>query len=183
MTASPLTWADLITSTVPKAAVDPVADPTTVQIPADMWHPTAAHLKASGAHVWEWLSAADLPDGLTMAMHVRSGTAGDAGVILTARVTDDAPLASVADIWPGASWHERETAEMFGVTFGSGITAPLLLADHDVPVPPLRRATALQRRVETPWPGRHESGESDAGARTRRRPILPPGVRPEWLPQ
>ena len=176
-------WGDLIREIDSAASVDPMADPLSVRVDADAWHEVAMHLHRSGAHVWEWLSAADLPEGLVIAVHVRSGEVGDAGVIVTAHAPADGPMSSLADIWLGASWHERETAEMFGITFTTGPSAPLLLAGHDVSDPPLRRRTPLARRVSTPWPGRHEPGESDdaTATRTRRRPVLPPGVQQEWV--
>ena len=53
-------------------------------------------------------------------------------------------------------------------------------AAHATPaLPPLRKASALAARVETPWPG---APDPSAGGRAR-RPQLPPGVRASWLPE
>jgi NADH-quinone oxidoreductase subunit C len=85
---------------------------------------------------------------------------------------------SLAGVFAGAGWHERQVWEMFGVTFdGHPGLVPLLLPDgfegH-----PLRKEFVLASRVAKAWPGAKEPGESDrdlATGRPRRR-ILPPGV-------
>ena len=66
---------------------------------------------------------------------------------------------------------------MFGVRFeGHPDPRPLLL--RTVPaIPPLRKASALRARVETPWPGAVRAEEG----RRPRRPQPPPGVRESWL--
>ena len=65
-------------------------------------------------------------------------------------------MASVADVYAGASWHERETHEMFGIDFGVPLE-PLLLPDgfegH-----PLRKDFVLASRVVKAWPGAKEPG-------------------------
>ncbi len=50
---------------------------------------------------------------------------------------------SVTFLWPGADWHERETAEMFGIDFpGHPNLAPLLL-EEGVDERPLRKSHPL----------------------------------------
>jgi NADH:ubiquinone oxidoreductase subunit C len=52
---------------------------------------------------------------------------------------DDPVIPSAIDIWVGADWHERETAEMFGVTFdGHPHLVPLLL-EEGLNIHPLRK--------------------------------------------
>jgi NADH-quinone oxidoreductase subunit C len=101
-------------------------------------------------------------------------------------------------VFAGASWHERETFEMFGLVFdGHPHLVPLLLPDgfegH-----PLRKSFVLAARAAKAWPGAKEPGESDAdvGLPARgsgspgRRKTRPPGVpdpqawgpRPEAAP-
>ena len=56
---------------------------------------------------------------------------------------DHPELHSVTAIWPTADWHEREAAEMLGITFlGHPDPRPLLL-DDDVDEHPLRRSHQL----------------------------------------
>lgn len=87
---------------------------------------------------------------------------------------------TLTGVFAGASWHERATAEMFGVGFdGHPNLAPLLLPDgvrH-----PLRKSVLLESRLDKPWPGAPAPGQSaeDAaveGAASPRRRRLPPGV-------
>jgi NADH-quinone oxidoreductase subunit C len=85
-------------------------------------------------------------------------------------------LASVADLYPGAAWHEREVREMFGIEV-EGLTdqRPLLLGP-EAPAYPLRKETPLRARVEQTWPG-----ASDPSGRPPRRRQLPPGVAAAWV--
>jgi NADH-quinone oxidoreductase subunit C len=97
---------------------------------------------------------------------------------------EDAALASIVGVYPGAAWHERETYEMFGVDFPGhpGLT-PLLLPP-EFEGHPLRKDFVLASRVAKPWPGAKEPGESHVEGTTRRQPMRPPGVPApgEWGP-
>jgi NADH-quinone oxidoreductase subunit C len=134
-----------------------------------------------GCTYFDWLSAVDeLDDGFSVVAHLRCIPRRDALLIKTRLPRDGASLPSVTGIFAGAAWHERETAEMFGIDFpGHPHLVPLLLPDgfegH-----PLRKDFVLAARAAKPWPGAKEPGESDADhARQRspgRRKMLPPGV-------
>jgi NADH-quinone oxidoreductase subunit C len=50
---------------------------------------------------------------------------------------------SVTGIWAGADWHERETAEMFGVIFAGHPELKHLLLDDDMEIHPLLKAHPL----------------------------------------
>ena len=99
------------------------------------------------------------------------------------RVDRDAPvLDSLVGVYPGASWHEREVHEMFGVTFAGNPDLRPLLTTGDAGHP-LRRTTPLPARVATPWPGAVEPSDRPAGDRVAARPRSrpgPPGVPSEW---
>ncbi|MDP6612823.1 MAG: NADH-quinone oxidoreductase subunit C, partial [Candidatus Hydrothermarchaeota archaeon] len=73
-------------------------------------------------------------------------------------------IPTVTDIWCGANWHERETAELFGITFeGHPYPKRLLLAD-DFEGYPFRKDYEL---IEKPWydrKGLTEKKESRGGA-------------------
>ncbi|HZC26242.1 MAG TPA: NADH-quinone oxidoreductase subunit C [Actinopolymorphaceae bacterium] len=91
---------------------------------------------------------------------------------------DDPRLASATGVYEGASWHERETHEMFGIGFdGHPGLAPLLLPE-EFEGRPLRKDFVLASRVAKAWPGAKEPGESDQDARRSpsRRRMAPPGV-------
>jgi NADH:ubiquinone oxidoreductase subunit C len=99
-------------------------------------------------------------------------------------------VASVAGVFAGARWHERETHEMFGVDFtedGAPLALERLLLADEFEGHPLRKDFVLASRVVKAWPGAKEPGESDASLRTprSRRRTRPPGVPdPEqWGPR
>lgn len=144
---------------------DPLASPVTIRISAERWNETARVLKDNGASTFEWLSAVDRGDHIDVALHVRDG--GE-GLIVIAAVQDAVP--TVTDVWAGAAWHERETAEMFGITFLGHETQRLLLAELPEVQAPLKRSFALKARMEKDWPA----------SESLRRGQLPPGVNPEW---
>ena len=52
---------------------------------------------------------------------------------------EDAAIPSIADIYPGALWHERETSEFFGITFNDIPDNRRLLLPDDIIGHPLRK--------------------------------------------
>jgi NADH-quinone oxidoreductase subunit C len=159
----------------------------TVDVPPDGW---AGALRAArddaelAMDFFDWLSAVDeADDGLRVVAHLWS-TSARHGVLLRTLVGGDEPaLVTAVDVYPGAAWHERETYEMFGISFtGHPNLAPLLLAP-EFEGHPLRKDFVLASRVAKPWPGAKEPGESHAGG-SRRQPMRPPGVPApdEWGP-
>jgi NADH-quinone oxidoreductase subunit C len=160
----------------------------TVDVPPARW---AEALRAArdrlGCAYFDWLSAVDEEaEGFSVVAHLWS-VPGRYGVLLRTRVPRDAPrLASVVDVFPGASWHERETYEMFGVVFDGHPDLKPLLLPPEFEGHPLRKEFVLASRVAKAWPGAKEPGESEhAPARGRRQPMRPPGVPDpnEWGPQ
>ena len=55
----------------------------------------------------------------------------------------DPHVPSVTGLWAGADWHERETAEMFGVFFDGHPDLKHLLLDDDMEIHPLLKAHPL----------------------------------------
>jgi NADH-quinone oxidoreductase subunit C len=160
------------------------------------WLDAVAGLRADGFTYFDWLSAVDEhPEGLRVVLHVARVPSTDAGggatalehLLLATYLDRETPsIASVADVFAGAAWHERETHEMFGIAFVRGGEPveldPLLLPDgfegH-----PLRKEFVLASRVAKAWPGAKEPGESDADSAHSpgRRRVKPPGVPDDWL--
>jgi NADH-quinone oxidoreductase subunit C len=144
-----------------------------------------------GFSYFDWLTAVDqldAPDpGYDVVAHLWSLDRREHLLLRTRIPASDPTLATATTVFAGASWHERETFEMFGVTFtGHPNLVPLLLPDgfegH-----PLRKDFVLAARVAKAWPGAKEPGESDAdgGGAPSRRKTRPPGVPDpaEWGPQ
>jgi NADH-quinone oxidoreductase subunit C len=150
----------------------------TIDVPALVWVDAALAARDDPElrlSYFDWLSAVDQEaDGYDVVLHVYSIDRRHRALLRTRVSAADPVLPSLAAVFPGAGWHERETYEMFGVGFTGhpGLT-PLLLPDgfegH-----PLRKEFVLASRVIKEWPGAREPGESHTGA-TRRR-MRPPGV-------
>jgi NADH-quinone oxidoreductase subunit C len=144
------------------------------------WHDAVSSAKDEGHAFFDLLTAVDLEDaGFEVVVRVWDPLRRT-GLLVRTRVGRDGPaVPTLTDLYDGAAWHERATAEMFGIAFDGHETAPLLLTPtfegH-----PLRKDFVLAASVAKPWPGTKEPGESDADlARPRRRPT-PPGVPKEW---
>jgi len=135
-----------------------------------------------GLDFFDWLSAVDeLESGFAVVAHLWS-IRDRFGLLLRTRVPrEDATLDSIVEIYPGASWHERETWEMFGIGFPGDL--PHLLLAPEFEGHPLRKDFVLASRVAKPWPGAKEPGEGHGDA-PRRQAIRPPGVPApgEWGP-
>ena len=166
----------------------------TVDVPAAAWERALRVARDElGCAFLDWLSAVDEPDrGLFVCAHlVALGRPPRKLLLRTALPREGASLATATRVYRGAAWHERETAEMFGVTFtGHPDPKPLLLPEgfegH-----PLRKDFVLAARVAKAWPGAKEPGEPGEPGRAgraagpRRRQSLPPGVPDpnEWGPR
>ena len=166
---------------VPGAVPGDVDGLLSVDVPASSWV-TAAAFAASelGCTFFDFLSAVDEGDRFTVLCHV-AAVAPFAHVVLRTRLSAESPsVGSLQEVYAGAEWHERETAEMFGITFLSAAGEPLqrapLLLPPEFVGHPLRKDQWLAARQERPWPGAKEPG----GDSPRRR-LRPPGV-PEEVP-
>jgi NADH-quinone oxidoreductase subunit C len=152
-------------------------------VPREQWRQAAEQARDAGCAFFDLLTAVDREAaGFEVVLRVWD-PAGRVGVLLrTTCPRDDAQVPTLTGVWSGAAWHERETAEMFGIAFTGHDTAPLLLAPS-FEGHPLRKDFVLAARVARRWPGAKEPGESDADlARPRRRRLQPPGVPPSWGP-
>ncbi len=157
------------------------------------WRPAVeAAATRLGCRFFDWLTAVDeLDDGFALVCHLAALPAGDDPLrrllVRTSVPRDDPVVASVAGVFAGAAWHEREVREMFGVRFaGHGAAADGLLLPAGFEGHPLRKDFVLASRAAVGWPGAKEPGESDASLAARsagdapgragRRRSRPPGV-------
>jgi len=174
-----------------QAQVEEGFGPVTVDVPAVSWQDAVLLARDGlGCTFFDWLSAVDeLDAGFRLVCHVAHHRAGETQHLLlrTLLPREEATAPSVADVYRGARWHERETHEMFGIEFTDAgrplELAPLLLPDQ-FEGHPLRKEFVLASRVVKPWPGAKEPGESGEDAPSRRR-TRPPGVPgpDEWGPR
>lgn len=120
---------------------------------------------------------------LEVVVRVTEPDFGKSQALSTQVPVSDPRLASITEIYPGADWHERECAEMFGIEF-VGNRAQTLLRHENVGAPPLRKSVVLSTRVIVEWPGAAEPEIQDDGRKVgnaSRRRQRPPGVPESWL--
>jgi NADH-quinone oxidoreductase subunit C len=80
--------------------------------------------------------------------------AGRWGLIVKADVPDDTlTVPSIVPVYAGANWHERETAEMYGLVFAGHPDLRKLYLPTDFEGYPLRKDFPLLARRIKPWPG------------------------------
>ena len=133
---------------------------------------------ALGLVFFDWLSAVDELDGAFSVVTHLYDPAQHRRLLLRTRVGEDgaASLPTVTGIFAGASWHERETFEMFGIEFVGHPYLVSLLLPEGFQGHPWRKSFVLAARAAKPWPGAKEPGESEHGASPGRRKTQPPGV-------
>ncbi|MCY1137764.1 NADH-quinone oxidoreductase subunit C [Actinoplanes sp. Pm04-4] len=159
-----------------------------VDVPVARWWETigtAKHNGALGCDYFDWLSAVDeLDEGFRVVAHIYSTRRRHALLLRTLVPRDNPVIESVVELFPGAAWHERETYEMFGITFARHPDLRPLLLPPGFEGHPLRKEFVLASRVAKAWPGAKEPGESEAGT-AKRAPMRPPGVPDpnEWGPK
>jgi NADH-quinone oxidoreductase subunit C len=176
----------VVAAVVPDASLDEAFETATIDVPASTWLVAATALRnddGAACSFFDWLSAYDAGGrGLAIVARLWSVERRQ-GIVLRTHVDHEGgAIASLTPTFPGADWHERETYEMFGVTFeGHPHLVPLLLP-NGFEGNPLRKDFVLASRVAKAWPGAKEPGESDADllaggtSTTRRRRARPPGV-------
>ena len=167
--------------TFPGSSSDEGFAPTTVDVPAESWAAALTHARdVMGCRYFDFLSAVDEGTDLRVVCHVASFEPFEHLILRTTVPAERPRVASVAHVYAGAAWHERETAEMFGVEFLDEAGVALELAGLLLPPGfeghPLRKEHLLSSRTDRPWPGAKEPGESDADVKPSRRRLRPPGV-------
>lgn len=156
----------------------PGGQPVGVDVSPEGWLAAVERAKADGFDYFDWLGCVDelgRADTFRVVLVLRDlRHPGAEPLVVQTQVPRDEPrLASLGLVFPGAAWHEREAAELFGIEFDGGDPRRLLL-DPDLGGHPLRKDEVLAARAGTPWPGAKEPGELGSGAGRRR--IAPPGV-------
>jgi NADH-quinone oxidoreductase subunit C len=100
-------------------------------------------------------------EGVQIVTHVFS-TSLHHNVRVKVQLTLEDPVCpTISDIYPTADWHERETMEMFGVTFEGHPKPVKLLLPEPFEGHPLRKDFPLMSRVVKPWPGAAEGEEGE----------------------
>jgi NADH-quinone oxidoreductase subunit C len=75
------------------------------------------------------------------------------GVMLKADVPESMSMPTWVHVFAGANWHERETHEMFGITFDGHPDLRNIYLPSEFEGYPLRKDFPLLSRMVKPWPG------------------------------
>ncbi|WP_392899571.1 NADH-quinone oxidoreductase subunit C [Streptomyces sp. LN699] len=155
-------------------------DVLTVDVPVGSWISSLEIARDKlGCTYFDWLSAVDEPGtGFQVCAHVVSLENHRVRRLLLRTTVPHAAasLPSAVAVYAGAEWHERETFEMFGVTFTDHPHLVPLLLPENFEGHPLRKDFVLAARVAKAWPGAKEPGEAHDPNAPKRRQMLPPGV-------
>ena len=136
------------------------------------WVSNARELKLLGYVRCEWLTATHNGGSNFEITLCISSEDLSKKILVTTSISQS--VESLIDVYPQVAFHEREVAQMFGVTF-LGHDTKQLAFETEFAGFPLRRDFALATRAEASWPGAVEPEVS-----ARRRPVLPPGVFETW---
>jgi NADH-quinone oxidoreductase subunit C len=112
------------------------------------------------------VTAIDWAEGVsprfTVVYHLLSTTRHDYIRVATDCPNDAEPaVASVVSLWAGANWHERETYDMFGITFTGHPDLRRILMWDGYPHFPLRKEFPLAG-IDTPLPDAEVMAETGA---------------------
>ncbi|MDO5501832.1 MAG: NADH-quinone oxidoreductase subunit C [Actinomycetia bacterium] len=173
-----------------------MAEDLTRTVAAAVWRSAVEEALAEGYTFVDWLTAvdrtyADEPGFEVIVRLLDLSTPGSARAVrISTLVPEGASLQSLTPVRAGFAFHERETYEMFGISFEGFVDGtdlglrPLLLPDG-FEGNPLRKDFQLAARASKTWPGGKEPGEGhDSVKSPSRRRVQAPGVpAPEWGPR
>ena len=157
---------DSLSSNFPSTTND--FDTLKIFVKEDEWVQAATKLKDEyGLSFFSWLSAVDWENDVSVGdppkenvdpsfeiLCCLSDTSDGNFVILSTTIDKTNPtISTLVNVFPGASWHEREAYEMFGISFeGHPNLIKLYLPDGFEGNPLLKSYELLTREVK-PWPG------------------------------
>jgi NADH-quinone oxidoreductase subunit C len=135
----------------------------TITVAPDQWRRIAEFVRRDpdvACNFFDFLCGVDEEDaGLGVVLHVYSTNHRHHLQLRTVVPRDGGHLPTLHDLWAGANWHERETAELFGVSFDGHPNLAKLLLPEEFEGHPLRKEFALLAREAKVWPGAKEPGE------------------------
>ncbi|MCS6802407.1 MAG: NADH-quinone oxidoreductase subunit C [Chloroflexota bacterium] len=123
-----------------------ILDEAVFFVPPDEVAATARRLRDDPALAFDYLrclSAVDYIDYLEVVYHLLSLRERQKAVMKARLVEPDLTVDSVVGIWRGADWHEREAADLFGITFRGHPNLRRLLLPDEFEGFPLRKSYPL----------------------------------------
>ena len=135
----------------------------TATVPPDQWRRSAELVRNDpelACNFFDVLCGVDEEAaGIGVVLHVYSTNHRHHVQLRTVVPRDGGHLPTLHDLWAGANWHERETAELFGISFDGHPNLAKLLLPEEFEGYPLRKEFALLAREAKVWPGAKEPGE------------------------
>ncbi|MDP2232541.1 MAG: NADH-quinone oxidoreductase subunit C, partial [Actinomycetota bacterium] len=110
----------------------------------------ARDLRSLGFDVLGMLTAVDRGDSFELVYRLQSREMGAAIFLKSLVPRGDATVASVVDLWPAATWHEREVFDLFGIEFTGHLDLKRILLPDDWVGFPLRKDYHDERIVRRP---------------------------------
>ena len=135
-----------------------------------LWADEFRELLARGFHFFDFLTAYERDSQLEVIARVVNPENKQSQLLSTMIDPNLGEVASIASTYRGAVWHERETAEMFGIYFVGLVDERPLLRRSLLGAPPMLKSTVLAARMLKPWPGQPSP--------RKQQPI---GVTEDWL--
>lgn len=127
------------------------------------WVAVGRHLHDCGRCHYDFftfLTAVDMEDeGFEIVLNVYSVRRQHRVNLKTLVPRANPSLPTVSDVWAGANWSERETAELFGIDFAGHPNLVKLLLPEPFEGHPLRKDFKLMTREAKEWPGLKEPEE------------------------
>ena len=117
-----------------------------VFVSPDQLVPAARRLLAAGYHL-EDISGLDTVEGILVNYHFDDFERPGRIALRVLVVREDLCLPSIASVFGGAEWHEREVRDFFGVVFSGNPNPANLLLPADDTITPLRKAENARRTV------------------------------------
>ena len=167
--APDLAWVDELAGAISATATSSDFDTVHLHVDRADWVDAIRTTRDSGFPFLSWISAIDWSRETEVGEPVAdaeqlderyevlarlSSLQDSRGVIIVTRVPKDDPvIESVVPLFGGAEWHERETAEMFGIVFRGHPNPKNLYLPDAFEGHPLRKSFPLLSREVKPWPG------------------------------
>jgi NADH-quinone oxidoreductase subunit C len=155
------------TGAIERDQVTPQGQAAVVVAPA-RWQEVGRHLKdCPRCHFdfFTFLCGVDLEaDGFEVVAHLYSVRRQHHVNMKAALPRDDPRIPTLSGIWRGASWHERETWELFGVVFDGHPHLVKLLLPEAFEGFPMRKDFLNYTRESKDWPGEKEPEEQKPAA-------------------
>src|SRR5690348_13423982 len=113
-----MTLMDRVRDVLP-GAVTSSYDDVTVDLSREQWVDAVLVARDQlGMDFFDVLTAIDEKDrGFDVVLRLWSPTSRESLLLRTRCPRDDPRVPSLAEVFGGAAWHERETAELFGIVF------------------------------------------------------------------